>query len=160
MQNVYCLNFLHRAGSLPSLGHHRPFFPTCSSEVAPGIRLSQVCPPGPPADGPISSSSLKIIVTRTAALAVACLTWPPRSPARSHGQVEPAVCGGQGQTLRQRRWEVRHSSVNREVSVINIPAFCQRRGTVHPRARAGLFSHSDRRQRCHQYRWTSFCCHT
>lgn len=37
---------------------------------------------------------------------------------RSHGQVEPAVCGGQGQTLRQPRWEVWHSSVNREVLVI------------------------------------------
>lgn len=83
-----------------------------------------------PPDRPILSSSLKIIVTRTAALAVPCLTWPPRSPARSHDQVEPAVCGGQGQTLRQRRWEVRHSSVNREVSVINSQrcAFCQRGG--------------------------------
>lgn len=111
-----------------------PVFPWPPSALFPDVQLRGCAEdktfPGlssapPPPDGPISSSSLKIIVTRTAALAVACLTWPPRSPARSHGQVEPAVCGGQGQTLRQRRWEVRHSSVNREVSVINSQRFAR-----------------------------------
>lgn len=67
-------------------------FPMCSSGVVARIRLSQVCPPSPPVANLIVLSQNNCDTYGGISGGVSDVA--SEVAARSHGQVEPAVCGG------------------------------------------------------------------